>query len=423
MSDAIPLPPRPDVEHYRKLAKDLLETARDPAAFAPWADRWLRALRRRLPEALPEERIPREARRLEERWRGLQTERREVALADAQFFLARSHGFQSWPRFVDHLEALATGGTAVAHFESAAEAVVAGDVGTLRRLLAQDPALVRARSTREHRSTLLHYVSANGVEDFRQRTPPNVVEVARLLLDAGADVDAESDAYGGRSRTLMLVATSVHPEAAGVQEALMDLLLARGAAIDGPDGASTVNACLANGRGAAAVSLAARGAALDIEGAAGVGRLDMVRASYADAPEAKRLDALAWACEYGRGDVVEFLLEQGLPIDAKLRNHRQSPLHWAAYGGHAELVRLLLARGADATLRESSFGGTPLGWALHAWEGERRRSPSYYDVVALLVRAGATLDPDWQAKDGDRARAYECLQADPRMRAALRGEG
>jgi hypothetical protein len=27
-------------------------------------------------------------------------------------------------------------------------------------------------STRAHRSTLLHYISANGVEDFRQKTPP-----------------------------------------------------------------------------------------------------------------------------------------------------------------------------------------------------------------------------------------------------------
>ena len=38
------------------------------------------------------------------------------------------------------------------------------------------PELIRQRSSREHRSTLLHYVSANGIEDFRQRTPPNIVD-------------------------------------------------------------------------------------------------------------------------------------------------------------------------------------------------------------------------------------------------------
>ena len=57
---------------------------------------------------------------------------------------------------------------------------------------------------REHRSTLLHYVSANGVEDFRQKTPANIVEITRLLLKAGADVNAESESYGGRSTTLGL---------------------------------------------------------------------------------------------------------------------------------------------------------------------------------------------------------------------------
>lgn len=62
------------------------------------------------------------------------------------------------------------------------------------RLLHDHPELVRARSTREHRSTLLHYVSANGVEDFRQKTPKNILDITKLLLTAGADVNAESGA-------------------------------------------------------------------------------------------------------------------------------------------------------------------------------------------------------------------------------------
>lgn len=53
-------------------------------------------------------------------------------------------------------------------FESAVDAIVNGDA--LKKLISEQPELVRARSTREHRSTLLHYVSANGVEDFRQKT-------------------------------------------------------------------------------------------------------------------------------------------------------------------------------------------------------------------------------------------------------------
>jgi hypothetical protein len=82
----------------------------------------------------------------------------------------------------------------VSAFETAVDAIVSGDLATLEKLLSATPKLARARSTREHRSTLLHYVSANGVEDFRQKTPKNIVEITKLLLTAGADVNAESDA-------------------------------------------------------------------------------------------------------------------------------------------------------------------------------------------------------------------------------------
>ena len=57
----------------------------------------------------------------------------------------------------------------------------------------------------------------------------------------------------------------------------MDLLIRYGAVIDGPDGGSAVNGSLHNGRGEAAEFFASRGASLDLEGAAGVGRLDVVR--------------------------------------------------------------------------------------------------------------------------------------------------
>src|SRR4026209_1778942 len=76
------------------------------------------------------------------------------------------------------------------NFEGAADAIVNGDVATLVRLLDEEPQLIHQRSTREHRCTLLHYVGANGVEGYRQKTPPNAVELAELLLERGAEVDA-----------------------------------------------------------------------------------------------------------------------------------------------------------------------------------------------------------------------------------------
>jgi ankyrin repeat protein len=381
MSDALPLPPRPNLEQYKKLAKDFQDacTSGDDA-IRDWAVRWAETLARLQGHAItPEVRqeIHRDTERVERQWHKIRKANERLArctVADAQFFVARCHGFASWPKFVRHVETLALANSPVSNFEAAVDAIVSGDIRTLAKLLHDHPELVRARSTREHRSTLLHYVSANGVEDFRQKTPKNILDITKLLLNAGADVNAESDAYGGRSTTLGLTATSWHPEHAGVQLPLMELLINHGAVIDGPDGGSAVNGCLHNGRGAAAEFLASRGARLDLEGAAGVGRLDVVTGFFTDegrlkptATEQQAKDGFAWACEFGRTSVVEFLLERGVRIHARLKHDGQTGLHWAACGGHAETVDALLRRGARVDVKDESYGGTPLGWALYAW--------------------------------------------------------
>jgi len=54
-------------------------------------------------------------------------------------------------------------------------------------------------------------VAANGVENYRQKTPANIVEITKLLLDAGAEVDAEADMYGVPCTTLGLAMTASIP--------------------------------------------------------------------------------------------------------------------------------------------------------------------------------------------------------------------
>ena len=120
-----------------------------------------------------------------------------------------------------------------ARFEAAVEAVIAGDLATLQALLGEDAALVRARSARAHRATLLHYIAANGVEEERQKTPANAVEVAKLLLQAGAEADALADMYGGTCTTMSMLVSSAHPAQAGLQVALAGTLLDFGASIEG----------------------------------------------------------------------------------------------------------------------------------------------------------------------------------------------
>jgi hypothetical protein len=410
--DALPLPPRPDLEQYRTRAKDLLAASRkgEPALLA-WAGDWIAALERLRTvgaDLSPKDR-ERRARQLTE---FVRARLRDGAgrLADAQFVLARAHGFLSWRQFAAQLRELELTTSPAATFERAADAIVEGDEATLDRLLLAEPGLVHVRSRREHRATLLHYVSANGVEHYRQRTPGNIEPIARRLLDAGAEVDAEADVYGGGATTLGLVVTSAHPRKAGVQIALADLLLSRGARMD----ARIVNSCLQNGCPEAAAHLATRGALVGFVEAAGIGRTDLVRRAF-EAPEgvpAKEAgEALVMAGWYGERATVELLLDLGVAPDTA-GGEGQTALHVVAYQGDRELVELLLARGAGVNLADRVHGTSPLVWALHAWlVDERRDAATYRPVLLALVGAGARVRREWL--DDER------LEADPELHATL----
>jgi hypothetical protein len=384
--DALPLPPRPNLEHYRRLAKELVK-AHKADTIGDWAKRWMDRSKDEIADFART--------RLSAR----------CTLADAQFVIARSHGFESWPKFSRHLEALARK-SPISRFEEAADAIAGGDIATLKRLLGEDPKLVRAASTREHGSTLLHYVSANGVESYRQKTPSNIVEITEILLRAGAEIDATAHVYGGGCTTLGLTATSVHPERAGVQEALLQKLLDHGASLE----LVTLTSCLANGRPKAAEFLASRGAGLDLGGAAGIGRLDIVKSLFGDATKVQRDEGLLYASAYGRNSVVEFLLGKSADLAAQRRDG-QTALHLAVIGGHLETVALLLAHHAPLEAR-NVHGGTALGQAL--WSAAHGGDPEVYiAILDALFAAGAkvperhtpvnTLVDAWMAAHGSRA--------------------
>jgi hypothetical protein len=409
--DTKELPAHPSLEQYKKQAKDLLKSVKSGHPQA------LQHILKRIKNDHP--RLGNLA--------ALELQGTTLRLADAQLVIAREHGFESWPRFAKHIEGMTRQSSPVSRFESAVDAVVTGDLAKLKQLLGEDPELVRERSTLLHHASLLHYVGANGVENYRQRTPKNAVRVAEILLQAGADVNAVADIYGG-SDTLGLAATSVFPFLAGVQDALINILLRYGANLHNE---RLVNACLGNGRGQAAEHLAKRGAPLDLEGAAGVGRLDMVKTFFhedgslkTNATHRQMECGFVWACQYGRTNVVEFLLGMGLKVDAM--PHGITGLHWAAYTARIDIVKLLLEKKAPIELRDERHRGTPLGWALHSWgdpppkpEAEPRH---YYEVVAFLVAAGATVDSALPADPRRRSLLIEKMRADARMTAALRGE-
>lgn len=402
--DALPLPLRPNLERYKKLAKDLTKVCKsvNPDAIGDWAEAWLKMLVRRSridfgrKESLAIRRWTEQVEAFAQR-KLLNEDGPQCRLADAQFVIARSHGFESWPKFSKHLDGLSQKSSVVAKFETAADSICNGDIKTLNRLLAEEPQLIHSRSTREHKATLLHYVSANGVEGYRQKTPKNIVEIAKVLLSNGADVNAEADVYGGGATTLGLVATSVHPFRAGVQNPLMQILLDHGANIDHETSAgnrqNAAAGALANGRGEAAEYLAERGARLNLESAAGVGRLDIVKGFFnADGrlkgkTSRKQLQsALKQACTWGRLNVVEFLLDKDVDLSGD-QGDGQTPLHCAAIGGQLETIKFLLKQNAPLEVK-NIYGGTVLGQTL--WSAAHGGDPKVYAaIIKVLIAAGA----------------------------------
>jgi hypothetical protein len=308
--------------------------------------------------------------------------------ADAQVTVARCYDFRDWEALAEYVGAVAGEGSPAARFETAVEAVVNGDAAMLARLLRDDPALVRARSTRVtcfdppvHRATLLHYVAANGVEGHRQRTPANAVEIATLLLQAGADPDALAGMYGGRHTTMSMLVSSCHPASAGVQVPLVDVLLDAGAAVEGRgagDWTSPLMTALAFGYRDAAEALVRRGARVDnLAAAAGLGRVDIVGDLLANSTAQDRHRALALAAQHGHAEVVGLLLDAGEDpnrYNPKGNHGHSTPLHQAVWGGCLEVVRLLVQRGARLDLKDTIYQGTPLGWAEH---GKREEVAAY----------------------------------------------
>ena len=298
-----------------------------------------------------------------------------LGLADARLVVAREHGFEHWTDVIAFAEAVARNGD-VARFEAAVEAVISGDLPALRSMLRDHPELARARSTRRHHATLLHYLGANGVEGGRQKTPPNAVDVAKTLLDAGAEVDAVADLYDARCTTMSMLVSSSHPAQAGLQTALAETLLDFGAALNGPGSnwQSALMTALAFGYLATAEVLAKRGAQVDsLPAAAGLGRLeDAVRLLPAADPRSRHA-ALALAVQHGHVAMVRFLLDAGEDVDRynpEGHHSHSTPVHQAVWSNHLEVVQLLVTRGARVDLKDTIYSGTPLDWAIYGGRTE-----------------------------------------------------
>ncbi|GAA1830140.1 hypothetical protein GCM10009836_05140 [Pseudonocardia ailaonensis] len=213
----------------------------------------------------------------------------------------------------------------------AVAAVRAGDVSTLTRLLAEDPSLATARP--DGARTLLHVVT-DWPGGF-----PNGPEVVRVLVAAGADVDAPF--VGAHSET------PLHWAASSDDLPVLDALLDAGAAIDATGGViaggTPLSDAVAFGCRGAAQRLVERGASMRPAEAAALGLLDRIPPQLS----AEELDLCFWyACHGGSRAAAELLLPRGARLDHLPSWERLTPLDAAERAEASSLVEWLREQGA-----------------------------------------------------------------------------
>ena len=236
--------------------------------------------------------------------------------------------------------------------EEMLKAAERGDAARVRELLASDSTLANAKGV--HHKTPLHWAAEK-----------NHAEVAKLLIEAGADIHAEVS-WG---MTPLAWAANM-----GSRQ-VADLLLEHGAR-------PQLNMWCAAGLGMLDVVESFFNGPNSLKPGAGQARsrdLGNGKWDKSAPPETYSelvSEAFHIAARNGHVEVAHFLLERGADINS--RGFFGAPgLHWAAINGHKAMVEFLLEHGADLSLRDQRFKSTARGWAVEGKQSE----------IATLLRA------------------------------------
>jgi ankyrin repeat protein len=372
--DSKELPARPNLEQYKKQAKELVK-----------------AWKTGDPEAI--QRIQKNRPRLHKLPEG-DFRRVKVALADAQFVIAREHGFESWPKFAKHIEALihersvaSLENPRAAFIQAAcvlrdsghgsgtlerAEAIrarypevasrdihvaaILGDDTAVRRFVARDAANATAKDGPYGWDALTHLCFSRYLRLDRARSA-GFVRAATALLDAGASADT---GFWETDHQPKPEWESVIYGAAGVARdaELTRLLLERGA--DPNDEETPYHSPETYGNEALKVLVES-------------GKLSE------DSLATMLLRKADWHDDEG----MKYLLEHGADPNRMTRWH-YTALHQAVRRDNGiEKIEMLLAHGADPTLKNGLDGKSAVSIATRRGRG---------DVLELIERRGIAIE-------------------------------
>ena len=266
-------------------------------------------------------------------------------------------------------------------FPVAVSAVKTGDVETLAQLLQEHPALAYARY---EGSTLLNHL-ASWPGHY-----PREAEAGQVLIRAGVDVNARAgDPEKGE--------TALQWAASCDDVILAEFLLDAGTPVDGVgEDLRPLTQAIWYECPQVASLLVRRGATLDLELAAALGRMDRLvtcfdadgklladacRHHHDPAKSSAQLlaEALCFAVYGGSVEATRYLLDRGAEVNGAGWDEA-TPLHWAARGTVTAMVELLVERGADLLATDLKDRLTPLEWAERAKQ---------HEMIELLKRLGA----------------------------------
>jgi hypothetical protein len=338
------LPARPDLEQLRHQAKGLLRAAQhgDPGATAR-----------------------------------IRVVSDQLILSSAQLALAREYGFASWAKLKLEVER---------------RAILNGrDLSRLTRLLAEHPELATTKMEHwcdhKHGADPLGYMAMLRFDHDRLGLPrdlPGTGAITKALIGAGAPVNGRP---GDKETPLITAASYGDAEVAKV-------LIEAGADIEAisapdsggvPSGTALQHAAVFGMTEVVDVLVAAGARIHSLEMAAAAG--DVTGWPLARFTRQSRIRALVFAADHQRLEVIDQLVAAGTPVNEADAEWQRLPLRTAAGNGRAASVGRLLAHGADPNLRDPEHHRTPLEECLD--------SPGHDEVEAILRRP----DPQRHARE------------------------